>query len=118
MSINLIRNQLGYIDPKITRILHDCIIEGDKTHRIYSVVVHRFKIGDVDDPEIYAAQPIWEWQQTEAGKWIMERAVESPKYHQHIDSVWMGYCYAITAKLKEKDYTYWCLKWADTVDKT
>jgi len=29
-------------------------------------------MGDVDDVEVYAAQPIYEWLQTEAGKWVNE----------------------------------------------
>ena len=33
-------------------------------------LLHEFRLGDVEDPEIYAAQPIWEWQQTEAGAWF------------------------------------------------
>lgn len=31
-------------------------------------------MGDVDDIEIYASQPIWEWQQTDHGRWVMENA--------------------------------------------
>ena len=30
-------------------------------------------MGDVDDVEVYAAQPIYEWLQTDAGKWVNER---------------------------------------------
>ena len=32
------------------------------------MIFHQFNLGDVEDPDIYAAQPIWEWQQTEKGK--------------------------------------------------
>lgn len=78
--------------------------------KCHKVIVHRFNLGDVDDPEIYAAQPIWEWQQTESGKYIMEHATESPVYHQQFDHLHMGYQYAITAILKETDYTFWSLK--------
>ena len=77
----------------------------------YNVCVHRFKMGDVDDPEIYAAGPILEWQESESGKWIMEHAEEQPIYQRHIDHSSMGYAYAIYAKLADKNYTFWCLKW-------
>lgn len=30
-------------------------------------------MGDVDDVEVYAAHPIYEWLQTEEGKWVNER---------------------------------------------
>lgn len=32
------------------------------------ITFHRFNLSDVEDPEIYAAQPIWEWEQTEIGR--------------------------------------------------
>ena len=31
------------------------------------------RMGDVEDPDLMVAQSIWEWQQTDAGKWIMEK---------------------------------------------
>ena len=33
-------------------------------------VVHTIKMGDVEDPDLYVADPIWKWQQTEEGQWI------------------------------------------------
>jgi hypothetical protein len=87
------------------------------THRIINgqvcqkIVVHRFSLGDVDEPDIYAAQPIWDWQQTEAGKFVMEHAAEQPEYHQHMDYASYRYQYAITAWLKDRDATYFCLRW-------
>lgn len=75
------------------------------------VVVHQFFLGDVDDPEIYAAQPIWEWQQTESGKWVMENAVEEPVWMRHLSYETFGYQYKIVAKLTEQDATYFALKY-------
>lgn len=75
------------------------------------IAVHEFTIGDVDDPEIFAAQPIWEWQQTEAGKWVMENAVETPYWHRAMDVHSYSLKYRITALLKEQDATYYNLKW-------
>ena len=40
------------------------VIDGKPT-AFYTVVVHKFTVGDVDDPEIYAAEPIWKWQNTD-----------------------------------------------------
>ena len=79
--------------------------------KIYNVRVHQFSIGDVEDPEIYAAGPILDWQESEAGKWIMKQAVEKPTFQQTFDHEPMGYKYVISAKLADKDYTFWCLKW-------
>jgi hypothetical protein len=86
------------------------VIDGKPT-AFYTVVVHKFTVGDVDDPEIYAAEPIWKWQNTDSGKFIMEHATEKPSYHQHIDQMSYGYQYAIIATLIETDYTYWKLKY-------
>lgn len=80
---------------------------------IHKVVVHRFSVGDVDDPEIYAAQPIWEWQQTDAGKFVMENSVETPTFHQHIDHQTFGYQYAITAELEKKKLSEFYLRWGE-----
>jgi len=79
--------------------------------KISDVVVASFNIGDVDDPDLYAAQPIYEWQQTDAGKWVMNHAVEQPFWHRIMDPGLMGYRYRIIARLKESDELYWTLKW-------
>jgi hypothetical protein len=75
------------------------------------VRVHTIKMSDVDDPEIYVAQPIYDWQQTEEGKWIMETSCPPPSYNSHFDQSTYGYTYYITAYLKPKDYTFWSLKY-------
>jgi hypothetical protein len=83
----------------------------DQTVKISDVVVASFQVGDVDDPDLYAAQPIYEWQQTEAGKWVMEHSVEQPFWHREMVPWVMGHRYHIIARLKEPDELYWTLKW-------
>ena len=39
------------------------------------VVVHTIRMGDVEDPDLMVADPIWKWQQTDEGKWAMEKSV-------------------------------------------
>ena len=73
-------------------------------------LLHEFRMGDVDDVDIYVAHPIWEWQQTEHGKWCMEHA-EDPAYHIGHDPHFASYIVRITGLLEEKDYTYFMLKW-------
>lgn len=74
------------------------------------VLVHKFTLGDVDDPEIYAAQPIWEWQQTEAGQWVMENSVDT-YWARHTDPHTYGYQYKIVAILTESNATWFKLKY-------
>ena len=77
---------------------------------IHKVVVHRFRMSDVEDPDIYAAEPIWQWQNTEAGKFVMEHAVEQPEFHKHMDVSVYGWSFAITAKLEKKKLSEYYLK--------
>ena len=78
---------------------------------IHKVVVHTFGVGDVEDPEIYAAEPIWEWQQTDAGKFVMEHAIDTPSYHKSLDYQTYGYRYAIVAELEAKKLSEFYLRW-------
>ena len=94
---------------------HEFMVFGDKAHRIHKLVVHRFRMGDVEDPDLYAAQPLLDWQHSEMGVWVMERAVDTPEWHRMADTMNYGYQYAIVAKLKDIDYTWWTLKWGNTV---
>lgn len=86
-------------------------VEDDIVKEIHKVVVHRIRMGDVDDPDLYVAQPIWEWQQTEQGKFIMENAVEQPEWHRHVDMMNYGHQYAIVAELEQKKLAEFYLKW-------
>jgi hypothetical protein len=83
----------------------------DKAVKFSDVKVHEFNMGDVEDPDLYAAQPIYEWQKTEAGKWIMEHAVEKPFWHRAMNPYTFGWTYYIIARLAESDELYWALKW-------
>jgi hypothetical protein len=75
------------------------------------LTVHGFSVGDVEDPEIYAAGPIIDWQNTEVGKWVMENAVEKPVYYQHMDYNNYGYKYVIKARFSDEDAMIFRLKW-------
>jgi hypothetical protein len=83
----------------------------DKSIRFSDVKVHEFNMGDVEDPDLYAAEPLWNWQQTEAGQWVMKHAVEKPFWHRTVDPASYGHKYYIIARLSEQDQTYWTLKW-------
>lgn len=86
-------------------------IVGDRVEEIREVTVHEFTIGDVDDPEIYAAQPIWEWQNTERGQWVMANAYEVPIFHHQQDFATMGHKYVIRAKFIGPALTEWLLRY-------
>jgi len=73
-------------------------------------VVHTIRMGDVEDPDLMVAQPIWEWQETEAGKWIMENSNPTPSWHRNHSIYDYGYVYQIRAYLTHKQLTFWKLK--------
>jgi hypothetical protein len=83
----------------------------DKAVRFADVKVYEFSMGDVEDPDLYAAEPLWNWQQTEAGQWVIEHATETPFWHRTVDPYSYGHKYYIIARLSEQDQTYWALKW-------
>lgn len=104
-------SRTGPIGAPRGKINQDVIVIDDKAVRIHKIIAYTFKIGDVEDPILYAAQPLYEWEHSEEGQWIMKHAVETPEWHRQTDPYHYGYNFAITAKLKERDYTYWLLKW-------
>jgi len=76
------------------------------------VVVHQFMMADCDDPEIYVAQPIYEWQKSEPGTWCMEHALpESLTYVMELDAYSYGYRVAVIGHFREEDLVYFYLKW-------
>ena len=74
------------------------------------MILHTFTMGDCEDPYLYAANPIWEWQQTEEGRWIMENVIEEPVFHIEPDHRTFGQRVVITGKLNPEAETFFRLK--------
>ena len=74
-----------------------------------TIVAHSFTLGDVEDPDIYAAEPLWEWQNSEAGKWAMENCAETPSWHRVM--IPYGYSYHVKITLTSKQLVWWKLKY-------
>ena len=85
-------------------------IVDDRVVRFSDICVHEFTMGDVEDPDLYAAQPIWEWQESEAGKFVMAHAVEAPYWIRSVDHNSYGHRYRIIARLSEPNQTFFKLK--------
>lgn len=74
-------------------------------------VAHIIYMSDVEDPDLFVADPIYKWQQTDEGKWIMKNSNPIPMWKRTYDTkTYFGYAYYIHAYLKPKEYTYWSLK--------
>ena len=74
--------------------------------------LHSFRMGDVEDPMLYAGQPLWEWQQTEHGQWCMKHAVSEIVFYCNPDPATFGFRVDVVGELEEQDHTYFMLKWA------
>ena len=87
------------------------VIEQDVPVAYRSVVVHEIKMGDVEDPDLFVATPMYEWMGTDEGKWLTEHSVTQLEWHRSLDHSAFCYLYRIVARLKESDLTFWQLKW-------
>lgn len=79
-----------------------------------TITVYSFAMGDVEDPDLYAAEPLCKWEQSEQGQWIMKNAADTPTWHRMADTASMGYRYAIRAKLQGPALTEWILRYGDS----
>ena len=78
-------------------------------------VVHTIRMGDVEDPEIYAAGPMWDWQNSDQGTWCFEHALpNSLEYRIDTDIASYGYRVAIIGHFRKEDLVYFYLKWPQT----
>ena len=85
--------------------------QSDTEAKTITYVVKVLNVGDVDDPDIYVGQYIWEWQESEAGQWIMDHSRPTPSWHRFTDHTSYGYRYYIKAYLTPEQITYYELKY-------
>jgi hypothetical protein len=75
--------------------------------------VYEFSMGDVEDPEIYAAEPLYKFEKSEQGQWVMEHALEKPVFYIGPCMQTYGYRCRVEAVLSEEDATFFQLKWGN-----
>jgi hypothetical protein len=100
----------GFFGKPPTRNTYKYMQIGDQVEEVREIVVHEFMMGDVDDPDLYAAQPLWEWQQSEQGQWIMLNAIETPCWYRIPDQLQYGYKFQVRAKLSGPRLTEYLLR--------
>jgi hypothetical protein len=71
---------------------------------------HSFSMGDVEDPELYAAEPLWEWQQTEQGQWVIEHCSD-PRYIVRADEHNWGHRIIVYGEIEDQLATEYLLRW-------
>jgi hypothetical protein len=94
----------------------ECKIINGKVVKFSDMVVHHFRMGDIEDPMLYAADPVSQWQQTEAGKFVTENAVEPIWWIHRVNHQRYESEFIIVARMKESDQTFYTLKYGGTKD--
>jgi hypothetical protein len=77
---------------------------------VQKINFHSFGMGDVEDPELYAAQPLYEWQQTEQGQWVMKHCSD-PQYIIRPDVNTFGHKIIVHGELEDQLATEYLLRW-------
>jgi hypothetical protein len=67
-------------------------------------------MGDVEDPELYAAQPLYEWQQTDQGQWVMKHCTD-PQYIIRPDVNTFGHKIIVHGEIEDQLATEYLLRW-------
>jgi len=78
------------------------------------IVVHSFTMGDVEDPDLYAAEPLYQWQNSDQGMWVMANAVDTPEWNRMADPISYGHKYYVTAVFNTKGLTEYYLRFGKT----
>ena len=86
--------------------------EGDRVEEVKEIVVHTFRVSDADDPDLHAAEPLFEWERSEFGQWVMKNACDTPSWHRTVDYNTYGYVYQIRAKFMGPALTEMALRYA------
>ena len=86
-----------------------CIVVNNEVYE--RRLVDSMRMSDVEDPELYAAVPIVEWQKTEKGAWVMAHSID-PTFHITVDPISYGYVISITAHITPKRWTEFCLRFS------
>lgn len=75
--------------------------------------VYEFNMGDVEDPELYAADPLYTWEHSDMGRWIMEHSKSPPTFNIATCYNTYGYKCYVTAELEGEALTFFKLKWSN-----
>jgi hypothetical protein len=67
-------------------------------------------MGDVEDPELYAAMPLGEFMSTEKGQWIRNNCAD-PQYIIRPDPDTFGVRVFVYGEVEDKSATEYYLKW-------
>jgi hypothetical protein len=67
-------------------------------------------MGDVEDPELYAAFPLCEWEKTDHGKWVKEHANKTPEFFIRMGDHY-GFKVVVEAEFTSENLLWYNLKY-------
>lgn len=77
------------------------------------VIVHKFTVADVYDLEIYSKGVLYEFEQSEKGKWVKDnttRIVTEKTFNPSVGA----YTVCVRAEFNEQDAMFFLLKWGNS----
>jgi len=74
------------------------------------VIFKTIKLGDCEDPELYAAFPINDWLETEQGAWCQKHGTDLAWYLEEDFGNW-GFRVRIEGNLEGEALTYYFMRW-------
>lgn len=76
-----------------------------------NICVHKFTLGDVEDPEIYSDTHIWDWLESDpAGKFCKNNSKQLTRKISQ-DDFGYGYQVEVFAEFGDKEMTFYGLKY-------
>lgn len=74
------------------------------------VIVHEFDMTGVDDPDLCAAEPLYNWEKSQEGQWVIKHSKTTPSWHRCHFGNPFGWKYIVKAELEGAALTEWLLK--------
>ena len=80
---------------------------------IHQIIAYRFKVSDVEDPYLYIASPLADWEKSDKGSFIMKHSVTQPRWERNLNLEFMGHDFIIIAELEESKLSEYYLRWGN-----
>ena len=76
------------------------------------LIVHRFTVFESEDPDIWAASPLYDWEHSEMGQWVIDHSQGMPIWYRDGLDQQGHYQYRIEAEFDTEWATIFQLKYA------
>lgn len=102
----------GFLGDPPTKPLHKFMKFDNAVYEVHTPVVLRF-IAPEGHLLTNVGETIWAWIDSEEGKWVMSKSVQSLEWRRQTEPVTYSEHYIVRAFLKGPDYTFWTIKWGN-----